>query len=294
MVHYKKTFGEKLYDAINIAIISLLTLSCLYPFWYIIVASFSSPVEVAKHRGILLIVKGFSLEAYKAVFSNPNIWTGYRNTIFYVIVGSAVNLFMTTLGAYGLSRKNVWGKGVIMKIIVFTMFFSGGLIPSFLMMKSWGLVDTVWVMIFPGAISTFNLIIMRTSFQGIPDSIEESARIDGANDFEIMWKIIVPLSLPVMAVITLYYAVGHWNSFFGAIVYLRSRKLYPLQLILREVLISNSSDSMMTDASGGDKAGLREIIKYATIMVSTVPILCLYPFLQKYFVKGVMIGSLKE
>jgi ABC-type sugar transport system, permease component len=294
MVEYKKSFLEKTYDAFNVLIITIFTLSCLYPFWYIVVASFSSPLEVAKQRGIMLLVKGFTLEAYKAVFANPNIWTGYANTAFYVIVGSVVNLFMTVLAAYGLSRKNVWGRGAIMKMIVFTMFFGGGLIPSFLMMKNFGLVDSRWALILPGAISTYNMIIMRTSFQGVPASLEESARIDGANDFTIMYKIIVPLSLPVMAVITLYYAVGHWNAFFGAVVYLRTKKLYPLQLILREVLISNSTDSMMTDASSADKAGLREIIKYATIIVSTIPILFLYPFLQKYFVKGVMIGSLKE
>lgn len=294
MVHYKKSIFEKMFEALNGLIITLITLSCLYPFWYITVASFSSANEVVKQRGIMLLVKGFNLEAYKAVFANPNIWTGYGNTAFYVIVGSVINLIMTVLAAYGLSRKNVWGRGAIMKLIVFTMFFGGGLIPNFLMMKNFGLVDTRWALVLPGAISTYNMIIMRTSFQGVPASLEESARIDGANDFTIMTRIIVPLSLPVLAVITLYYAVGHWNAFFGAVVYLRSRKLYPLQLILREVLISNSTDSMMTDASSADKAGLREIIKYATIMVSTIPILCLYPFLQKYFVKGVMIGSLKE
>lgn len=294
MVEYKKSIFEKTYDAFNALIISLFTVSCLYPFWYITVASFSSPLEVAKQRGIMLLIKEFNLEAYKAVFANPSIWTGYANTAFYVIVGSAVNLVMTVFAAYGLSRKNVFGRGAIMKMIVFTMFFGGGLIPNFLMMKSFGLVDSRWALILPGAISTYNMIIMRTSFQGVPASLEESARIDGANDFTIMSKIIVPLSLPVMAVITLYYAVGHWNAFFGAVVYLRTKKLYPLQLILREVLISNSTDSMMTDTGSADKAGLREIIKYATIIVSTVPILCLYPFLQKYFVKGVMIGSLKE
>ncbi len=292
-MNYKKTIGERIFDVFNLSIITLITISCLYPFWYVAMASFSSGAEVAKHRGIMLFVKAFNLEAYNAVLSNPNIWVGYRNTIFYVVVGSAVNLIMTTFGAYGLSRRNVYGKEIIMKMIVFTMFFGGGLIPSFLLMKSLHLVDTVWVLIFPGAISTYNLIIMKTSFQGIPESIEESARMDGANDFTIMWRIIVPLSLPVMAVIFLFYAVGHWNAFFGAVVYLRSRKLYPLQLVLREILISGSTDSMMT-GQVDDRQGLSEVIKYATIMVSTLPILCLYPFLQKYFVKGVMIGSLKE
>ncbi len=290
---YRKSVGEIAFDSFNIVIILFLITITLYPFWYITVASLSSPTVVAQQRGIMLLIKGLNFEAYNAVFKNPNIWTGYQNTIFYVVVGTIVNLFMTTLGAYGLSRKNVYGKAGIMKIIVFTMFFSGGLIPTFLIMKSMGLVDSRWSMIFPSAISTYNMIIMRTAFQSVPDSLEESARIDGANDFVIMWRIIVPLSIPVMAVISLFYAVGHWNSFFNALVYLRTRTLFPLQLILREILITNITDSMMTNVAN-DREPIGETIKYATVIVSTLPILCLYPFLQRYFVKGIMIGSLKE
>ncbi|MCM8900528.1 carbohydrate ABC transporter permease [Caldicoprobacter algeriensis] len=271
----------------------LLVIATLYPFWYVLVASLSNPTAVAQRGGLMLWVEGFTLEAYRTVAQNPNVWIGYKNTIIYVVGGTVVNLFMTTLGAYGLSRRNLYGKGVIMKLIVFTMFFSGGLIPTFLLVKSLGMVDTRWAMIIPGAISTYNMIIMRTAFQGIPVSLEESARIDGANDFTIMWRIIVPLSLPVMAVMTLFYAVGHWNSFFNALVYLRRRELFPLQLILREILITQSLYEMMTNVVT-DREPIGETIKYATIIVSTVPILCLYPFLQKYFVKGVLIGSLKE
>lgn len=292
-MRYKKSLGEKTFDAANISAIILIILATLYPFWYVIMASVSDPTSVIQHRGVMLWYTGFNIKAYEAVFVNPNIWLGYRNTIFYVIVGTAVNIVMTTLGAYGLSRRNFYGKGAMMKLIVFTMFFGGGLIPTFLNVKQLGMVDTVWAMIFPGAISTYNLIIMRTAFQGIPASIEESSHIDGANDFTIMWRIIIPLSLPVLAVISLFYAVGHWNSFFSALVYLRTRKLFPLQLILREILISNSTESMMTDIKM-DRDSLGEVIKYATIVVSTLPILCLYPFLQKYFVKGILIGSLKE
>jgi putative aldouronate transport system permease protein len=181
-----------------------------------------------------------------------------------------------------------------MFMIVVTMFFQGGLIPTYLLVSNLGLVDTPWAMIIPGAINTWNLIIMRTSFQAVPASLEESAKIDGANEWTIMWRIILPLSIPVMAVMVLFYAVGHWNAWFNAMIYLRDRNLYPLQLILREILITNSTDSMMTNASGVDKMPISETIKYATIMVATIPILVLYPFLQKYFVKGVMIGALKE
>jgi len=292
-VYYKKSVGEIIFDVLNYCIMILLIIATLYPFWYVLIASLSNPTAVAQRGGLMLWVEGFTLEAYKMVAQNPNIWSGYQNTAIYVVGGTAVNLFMTTLGAYGLSRRNLYGKGVIMKLIVFTMFFSGGLIPTFLLVRSLGMVDTRWAMIIPGAISTYNMIIMRTAFQGIPVSLEESARIDGANDFTIMWRIIVPLSLPVMAVMTLFYAVGHWNSFFNALVYLRRRELFPLQLILREILITQSLYEMMTNVVT-DREPIGETIKYATIIVSTVPILCLYPFLQKYFVKGVLIGSLKE
>mgnify|MGYP001434236983 FL=1 len=292
-MYYKKSVGEIIFDVLNYCIMILLIIATLYPFWYVLIASLSNPTAVAQRGGLMLWVEGFTLEAYKMVAQNPNIWSGYQNTAIYVVGGTAVNLFMTTLGAYGLSRRNLYGKGVIMKLIVFTMFFSGGLIPTFLLVRSLGMVDTRWAMIIPGAISTYNMIIMRTAFQGIPVSLEESARIDGANDFTIMWRIIVPLSLPVMAVMTLFYAEGHWNSFFNALVYLRRRELFPLKLILREILITQSLYEMMTNVVT-DREPIGETIKYATIIVSTVPILCLYPFLQKYFVKGVLIGSLKE
>ena len=237
---------------------------------------------------------GFTLDAYKAVLDNPMISTGYRNTIFYVVAGTALNLFMTALGAYALSRRNVYFKDFFMFAIVFTMVFHGGLIPTYLVVGNLGLLNTPWALIVPGAISTFNLIIMRTAFQQVPISLEESARMDGANDFTILFRVIIPLSMPVIAVMILWYTVGHWNSYFSELIYLRDRELYPLQLILREILVNNNTDSMMTGASTLDKIDVGETIKYATIIVSTLPILILYPFLQKYFVKGVMIGAIKE
>lgn len=219
------------------------------------------------------------------------IFLSYQNTVIYVVLGTVINIFMTTLGAYGLSRKNVLLSNAIMFFIVFTMFFSGGLIPMYLLMQNLSLINTRWAMWLPGMIGTTNLIIMRTSFKAIPSSLEESARIDGANDFVILYRVIVPLSKPVIAVMLLYYGVGHWNSWFNAMIYLQDRNLYPLQLILREILIDSTTD--VIELGGDDSEPIAQTIKYATIMVATVPILCVYPFLQKYFVKGVMIGAIK-
>lgn len=293
MLH-KRSLGEWIFSGVNTCFMILLCFVTLYPFLYVLFASLSDPTEMARFRGMLFYPKGFNLEAYKAVMDNPMILTGYRNTIFYVAGGTAINLFMTTLGAYALSRRNVYFSNSIMFMIVITMVFNGGLIPSFLLVNSLGMLDTPWALLLPGAVSSFNLIIMRTAFQAVPISLEESARIDGANDWTIMSRIIVPLSMPVIAVMILWYAVGHWNSYFSALIYLRDRELFPLQLVLREILISNSTDSMTTDAAASDRLDIGITIKYATIIISTLPILCLYPFLQKYFVHGVLIGALKE
>lgn len=288
------TAGERVFGYINTLLMLMLCFVTLYPFLYVLFSSFSDPTLLAQHRGLLFGPLGFNTDAYAAVFDNPMIGQGYRNTLFYVTAGTALNLFMTCLGAYVLSRKNVLFGNVMMFMIVITMVFSGGLIPSYLVVTKLGMLNTPWALIIPGLINTFNMIIMRTAFQTVPVSLEESARMDGAHDMTILFRIILPLSMPVIAVMILWYAVGHWNSYFSALIYLRDRELYPLQLILREILITNSTDNMMTGASMGDKIPIGETIKYATIIVSTLPILCLYPFLQKYFVKGVMIGAIKE
>lgn len=290
----KKSMGEKIFDAGNTLLMTVLMIVTLYPFLYVLFASLSDPGLLAKHRGILLMPLNATIEAYKFVFNNSMIMVGYANTLFYVVVGTVLNLLLTSMAAYCLSRRNVMLGTPIMFMIVFTMFFSGGLVPSYLLVDTLGMMDTRWALILPGAISAWNLIIMRTSFQGIPVSLEESARMDGANDFTILFKIILPLSLPVLAVMLLFYAVGHWNSYFGAMIYLRDRDLFPLQLILREILISNSTDNFISGVGAGDRFPIGETVKYATIIVSTLPILFLYPFLQKYFVKGVMVGSIKE
>ncbi len=210
-------------------------------------------------------------------------------------MGLIFNILLTSMGAYFLSRKNIMLKKVVMFMIVFTMFFNGGMIPNYFLINSLKLDNSLWALIIPSAINTFNLIIMRTAFQSIPDSLEESAKLDGAGHFTILFRIILPLSLPTLAVIVLYYGVGHWNAWFNAMLYLRRREMFPLQLILREILIINDTSAMMAGGSfAGDQDLVSETIKYAVIMVATVPILVLYPFLQKYFVKGALIGSVKE
>lgn len=272
----------------------VLVFATLYPFLYVLFSSLSDPGLLAKNRGILYLPLGFTVKAYELVFQNPMIIVGYLNTIFYVVVGTTINILLTSIGAYALSRKNAMLTKPIMMFITFTMFFSGGLIPTYLLIGQLGMIDTRWALIIPNAISVWNLIIMRTSFKGIPDSLEESARIDGANDWTILFRIILPLSLPVIAVMILFYGVGHWNAYFDAMIYLRNNDLWPLQLVLREILIENSTDNFITGVGGGDRYPIGETVKYATIIVATLPILFLYPFLQKYFVKGVMIGSIKE
>ncbi|MET3941992.1 putative aldouronate transport system permease protein [Paenibacillus sp. PvP094] len=284
---------DRIFTIFNYTFLILLVIVTLYPLLYVLFASLSDSAQLLANKGLLWKPVGFSLEAYKSVLANPGIATGFRNTLFILVFGVIVNLFMTALGAYVLSRKNVMWNKVFMFFIVFTMFFGGGLIPLYLVVKGVGLLDTLWSTILPFAISTFNLIIMRTSFMGIPDSLEESAKIDGANHFTILFRIVIPLSMPVIAVMILYYAVDKWNGWFYASVFIKSRELFPLQLVLREILIANSTESMSAGASAGDRFQIGETIKYATIMVATIPILCIYPFLQRFFVKGVMVGSLK-
>lgn len=291
----KQRYGvyDNLFDIAVYVVLSVMAVIALYPLLYVAFASFSDPGQLISHKGLLFKSQGFNLEAYKSVFTNSAVWTGYGNTLFVIVFGVALNLFMSALGAYVLSRKNImWNKAFTL-IIVFTMFFQGGLIPFYLVVKNVGLIDSIWSLILPFTISTFNLIILRTSFQAVPDTLEESAKIDGANHLTILFRIILPLSMPVIAVMILYYAVDKWNGWFYASIFLKSRDLFPLQLVLREILLANSTDSMSSGSSQSDMFQIGETIKYATIMVGTVPILCIYPFVQKYFVKGVMVGALK-
>jgi putative aldouronate transport system permease protein len=287
----KATPSQKIFDVCNYVFLSLLVLMTLYPCIYVLAASLSDPNEVMKAGGFMLWPKGFQLDTYNLVFKNRMILVGYKNTIFYVVVGTSINLILTIFGAYALSRNDVPGKNAIMMIIIFTMFFRGGMIPEFLINKSLGIYDNRLAVILPYAISVYNLIIMRTFFQNIPVSLEESAKIDGANDFTILFKIMIPLAIPSIAVVGLYYGVEHWNSYMRSLIYLRNRELFPLQIILREILLQNQNEALQsaTDTT----FAYAENLKYATIVVATVPILCVYPFLQKFFVKGVMIGAVK-
>lgn len=289
----RRSTGENIFNVFNILGMIILSIIMIYPLWYVIVASLSKPFELMAYRGVLLKPLGFNLEAYKAVIENPNIILGYKNTIFIVVVGTGVNILMTLLAAYGLSRKNLMFGRAITLMIVFTMYFGGGLIPGFLNIRQLGLYNSTFSLIIPGAISTTNMIILRTAIKGIPDSLEESAKLDGATHLQILFRIVLPLCVPTIAVLVLYYGVDHWNSWFSAAIYLRDRAKFPLQLFLREMLVSDGLDSMMMNTDMEDKAMIAETIKYAVIVVTTLPILCLYPFLQKYFVKGIMIGSVK-
>lgn len=289
----KKSFGEKVFVLFNTAFLLLMMLITLYPFLFVLFGSLSDPLLFVQHKGILLMPEGFTLEGYKRVLMNPMIAVGYYNVIYYVVIGTALNVLMTATFAYALSRKGAYWNKHIMKAVVLTMYISGGMIPGYILVSSLGMLDTRWSLIIPGLISTWNLIIMRTNFQQIPESLEESAKIDGAGEFTILFKIILPLSIPIMSVMVLFYGVAHWNSWANALIYIKSKNLYPLQLVLREILILNSVSDMMDGAQDAREFAMIEIIKYSAVIVATVPILILYPFIQKYFTKGVMVGAIK-
>ena len=289
------TKGEKIFNYINITLLALLCLVALYPFLYVLFASFSDAAPLMRHRGLLFAPIGFQTQAYKMVFDNPILLISYSNTLFYVVAGTAISMLLTIMGAYAFSRRGTMWGNKMMLILVFTMWFSGGLIPFYLMVRDLNMLNTRWALIIPRAISTYNLIIMRTAFASVPESLEESARMDGAKDLTILFRIILPLSLPVVAVVALFYSVGQWNAWFDAMIFInQKRTLIPIQLILREILVLNSTEAMMAgSAVQADQMNIAETIKYAIVIVATVPILCVYPFLQRFFVKGVMIGAVK-
>lgn len=290
----KRNLAEKSFDAINSTAMLMLIVITVYPLLYVLFSSFSDAMKLMQHRGLLLWPLGIKLDAYKAVFEDKLIWSGYRNTIFLVVVGTSWNLLFTNLAAYFFTRKNVLLKNFIMALIVVTMFFSGGLIPFFLVVKGVGLMNSLWSLIIPSSVSATNIIILRTAFKNIPESLEEAAVLDGAKDLTLLFRIFIPLSIPTMAVITLWYGVGYWNSWFNASIFINKHELYPLQLVLRQILVENEMSNLLIQTNGDNKGQVAETIRHATVIIATVPILCIYPFLQKYFVKGVMIGALKE
>lgn len=287
--------GDRIFDVVNIVILTILTVIFIYPMWHCLMASFSDPGKLLTEQHMLLVPNGFSLKGYQAVMGNAGIWIGYKNTIFYMVVGTLINMILTILGAYVLSRQRMMLKRALLFFVTLTMYINAGLIPLFLVVKGLGLYNSRWAILLPVGVSTYNLIVMRASFAHVPRALEESAMMDGAGDLTILFRILLPVSKATLAVMVLFYAVSHWNSWFSASIYLQDRKLFPLQLYLREILIANST------AINGEPSDpldglfyLEELIKYCTIIVSTVPILAAYPFAQKYFVSGVMLGSLKE
>ena len=294
----KTSYADKIFDIINVIVMIILLVIFVWPLWFIVIASVSNPNEVW-NGNVLLWPKGFTMAAYEAVIEYKSIWIGYRNTIFYTVVGTMINLVMTVCAAYPLSRKDFMPRNFFMFMFMLTMYFGGGLIPTYLIVNKLGMINTVWAMMIPGACSIYNVIITRTYFiNSIPGSLKDAAELDGANSFQDLVKVVLPLSKPIIAVIALYYAVGHWNDYFTALIYINKTGLMPLQSFLRDLLMSNKltmGNSMggLDAATAEAKMQLSQTLKYSAIIVSTVPVLCIYPFIQKYFVKGVMIGSVK-
>ncbi|MGN0166580.1 MAG: carbohydrate ABC transporter permease [Acetatifactor sp.] len=281
-------------DIIMALILLVVAVVMVYPLLYEIFVSFSDSLAFIKHRGILTRPVGFSLQAYEVVFSSKGIWTGYRNTLLIEVIGLTFNLTLTSIGAYFLTRKNVLWKKAVNIMIIITMYFSGGLVPTYLAIRSYGMYNSIWALIIPSALNTYNLILLRSYFSTIPDSLAESVTMDGGGHFTILTKIYIPLSKPGMMVMLLYYAVSHWNSWFSASIYLRDEKKAPLQLILRRMFEENSTSLLELVSKYQNFDSLQETVRAAMMVVSTLPILCLYPFLQKHFEGGMMIGSLKE
>lgn len=284
----KKTISEKIFDVFNTVLLVLVAAATLYPIWHEICLSFSS-LEEAMRGGIFLWPRNFTAAAYNSVLGSDYIWLAYGNTIFVTIVGTALSVLLTAMTAYPLAKKDLPGKNAIVSFVLFTMLFSGGMIPTYLLVKELGLINSLWALIIPGVVSAYNTFIMRNFFSTIPAELEESAFMDGANPIRIFFSIILPLSTPVLATIALWVAVGKWNDFFNALIYLNERSKYTLSLLLREI-INGQEIARMT---GEITESSTESVVGATIVVAVVPILCVYPFLQKYFVKGVLIGSIK-
>jgi putative aldouronate transport system permease protein len=291
----KEARGDRFFAIVNTTFLVLLTLSVLYPLLFVVSASFSSADAVMAGK-VFIFPVDFTLEGYKAVFNYPRIWVGFTNSLFYAVVGTTVNVIMTLIAAYPLSRRDLFGRTAFLSLFLFTMLFSGGLIPSYLLVKQLGLMNTRWALIFPQSLSVWNLLITIAFFRtSIPPEMLEAAQLDGASDFQHFFRIVLPLSSSIIAVISLFYAVSHWNQFFSALLYLGRAELHPLQLILREILVENTVDlTRMGDIREMvRRQGLIELLKFSSIVVASVPVLLAYPFVQKHFVKGIMLGAVK-
>lgn len=288
--------SDRAFDIVNTTLLVLIGLMFLYPIWFVVIASVSSPAEILSGN-VVLLPKGFNLNGYKAIMQQAEIWVGYQNSLFYLVVGVAISLFLTTCAAYPLSRKDFKAAGFLMKLYTFTMFFSGGIVPLYLLVKSLHMMNTRWAVLLPSALSVYNLIIMRTYFQtSIPHELFEAASIDGCTNLKYVLSVVLPLSKPIMAVIVLYYGVARWNEFFNPLMFLTDRGKLPLTVFLREYLLQMqiSADMLGGDArNAAEQLQVAEKLKYGIIIVSSIPMLIIYPFVQKYFVRGVMIGSIK-
>lgn len=290
-----KSTADKWFDALNILVLSGFALLILYPLYFVVIASVSEPDHIYAGQ-VWIWPKGFTIEGYSRILSDPQIWTGYGNSIIYAAASALISVTLTIGAAYPLSRKDFYGRNVFMLFFVFTMFFSGGLIPTYLLVKKLGMVDTIWSVILPSAVDAFGIIIARTFFQStIPDELREAAFMDGCRNTRFLWSVVIPLSKPIIAVLVLFAVVRQWNGFFDALIYLENEKLYPLQLVLRNILVqSQPIGDMVSDIDSLlAKQRVSELIKYGVILIAAAPLLMLYPFLQRYFVKGVLIGSVK-
>ena len=293
-----KSIGSRVFNFVNIVFFAFVIIACILPVWHVFCASFSDAGWVLNQSGIIWQIHDFSLTGYKLVFENANIWTVYLNTFFYVIANTALGMLLTVMGAYALSRKDFLWANPVMLGISFTMLFSGGIIPSYILVTQYlDMYDSRWALIIPTCMNAFNLILIRTALQNVPASLEESAMLDGAGRFTILFRIMLPLIKATLATVVLYFVIGNWNSWFNAMIYLRTRSKFPLQLVLREILITASdaatTGTVTSSTETGDTALYRQLTQYCTIIVSTVPIFIFYPFIQKYFESGVMIGAIK-
>ncbi|WP_167957266.1 carbohydrate ABC transporter permease [Anaerosporobacter faecicola] len=290
----KYSRGYKVFRIFNGIFLALICIVCLYPFLNTLATSLSSNTSVLRGE-IGIFPKGINFEAYTRIMKDSEFYIGYKNTVVYTVLGTLLSLTITIATAYPLSRRGLVGKKYIMLFFVFTMYFGGGMIPSFLLVKNLHIMNTIWAVILPGSLSVYNMLIMRTFFASIPESLSEAAKIDGIGDFRLLTKIILPLSKPIIATMTLFYAVGYWNDWFSALIYMSDSKKHPVTLYLRSVVMGLTKQAMSGNITGNDVAEVaNKTVQGATVMLVTIPILCIYPFVQKYFVSGVMLGSVKE
>lgn len=292
----RRGVASRIFDLLNIIFMGFMILITLYPFLYVLFSSFSDPMRLIAHQGLLYAPLGFSLRGYSLVFNNDSIVSGFFVSVFVAIVGTVMNMIISILFAFVLSRRDLMWKKPITFLAIFTMYFGGGMIPTYLVVNAVGLLDSIWALIIPGLLNTYNVIILRTAFYNVPGELEESAKLDGAGEIRTLVSIIVPLIVPTMAAVSLFYMVGHWNSWSSALIYLQTPSKFPLQLVLRQILVQNDTASMVSGTAryeAGEDYAARMLLKYSTMVVSIVPIVCVYPFIQKYFTSGVMIGAVK-